>query len=520
MSFKKNYYNNTTINYTHSSYYKKINKLSKPNYCFDGNLVFRKKRYSINKLILVKYLLNYKILGLFKSNYYAYKYLRRRLKLRKPVLKPSNLRNPNPIFYLYNNLGMTTYSFFKKKYLSLKIIKNRLRKYTSPRKFSKKNKYFSKYQLLSKYSYYLGVNKNYNKPSIRLKNYSYGFILKNSPLYLSYKFSLSLGKLLPLKILIKKTIFSFLKPNQIRKSLMLRRQKITYFRFFNRFNKKDMSTKFLLSNYKRLYTTKRLKISFSDSINLNNLSYHHYIKPFYSSLTNNLFLQKFPDYEAFKGEVHIPRVRFKPGYQRLWRESRATLAEALKIKYIYQKQFTKYITRFNRKLGSYHFSRNEYIVSTIILYSRLLSDYNTLVLLNNSNCVFVNGKAGTNLDYILFTGDSIQLLISNWMYTYLKWVNMWTSNRVKKFRKLVYRKNLASSYRIMKSRKQKSNYTPLWIHYTKYDISDIKPFLETDFFTLSSILIYDNFMFDFYTPSWFIEDRQLIYKLYNWKYIT
>lgn len=87
------------------------------------------------------------------------------------------------------------------------------------------------------------------------------------------------------------------------------------------------------------------------------------------------------------------------------------------------------------------------------------------------------------------------------MYTYLKWVLLWTSNRVKKFRRLVYRKNLAGSYRVMKTRKQRSNYTPLWIYHTKYDISDIKPFLETDFFTMSSMLIYDHFMFDFHTPS-------------------
>jgi len=281
-----------------------------------------------------------------------------------------------------------------------------------------------------------------------------------------------------------------------------------------------MSNKFLLSNYSKLYNKALNNILPRGSSSVSNLTYYSYLKPFYSSLTNNLFIQKFPNYEEFKGEVHVPRVRFKPGYQKLWRDSRSTLAEALRIRYTYQQQFTKYITRFNRKLNSYHFSRDEYTISTIVLYSRLLSDYNTLLLLHKSNCVFINGKAGLNLNHILFIGDSVQLLVSNWMYIYLKWVNMWTSNRVKKFRKLVYRKSLASSYRVMKSRKQRSNYTPMWIHHTKYDISDIKPFLETDFFTLSSILIYDNFLFDFYTPSWFIEDRQLIYRLYNWKYIT
>jgi hypothetical protein len=92
---------------------------------------------------------------------------------------------------------------------------------------------------------------------------------------------------------------------------------------------------------------------------------------------------------------------------------------------------------------------------------------------------------------------------------------MWSSSRLVKFRRLVYRKSLASSYRVMKLRKQRSNYTPLWIYNTRYDVSDIKPFLETDYFTLSVAVIYNNYYYDFYTPDEFIDERHHIYKLYN-----
>jgi hypothetical protein len=62
--------------------------------------------------------------------------------------------------------------------------------------------------------------------------------MSNSPLYISYKFSMKEEKINSLKSNIKKLIFSFLKPNQVRKSFMMRRKKISYFRFFYRMGKK------------------------------------------------------------------------------------------------------------------------------------------------------------------------------------------------------------------------------------------------------------------------------------------
>jgi len=444
------------------------------------------------------------------------------LKIRRPIARMRLQNSENPLALLYNKASyrrVNTYNFLRKNFSPSKVGRNILRKKTSakrvrrnPLKFSKKSSILT--------SHNPSRLQAQHTSTIRLRNASYSFTLKNSPLYISYKFNIDREKFLPFKAVVKKLIFSFLKPNQIKRSLMLRRQKITYFRFFNRFNKRDMSTKFLLTNYSRVHRADKFTVSSSDLSYNSRLKYHSYVKPFFSSLTSSPFMQRFPSYEAFKGEVHVPRVRFKPGYQRLWRQSRRTLAESMRVRYIYQQQFTKYITRFGRKLNNYHFSRDEYTMSTIVLYSRLIPDYNTLLVLNKAGCLSVNGYSNTGLTHILFTGDVVQLSVSNWMYTYLKWVLLWTSNRVKKFRKLVYRKNLAGSYKAMKRRKQRSNYTPLWIYHTKYDISDIKPFLETDFFTMSSVLIYDNFIFDFYTPSWFIEDRQLIYRLYNWKYIT
>lgn len=533
-SLKKRYQNNYIINYKRTSYYKKSIKVlnlseSLPDYLDAKNkITFRRKKRVQSKLLAANWTLRKGIVKLFRAGkpLKLVKYSR----LRKPIIRANVFGKSNPYFLLYSRLPAHSkpfYTFVRRYTPSIKsgkrltrylTNKSRINRFKRSKRFKRNNKRLNKSLPIIKHL--RRPSQPQTKPSIKLKNVSYSFTLKNVPLFISYRFKNMTNRFRPFKANVKKLIFSFLKPNQIRRSLMLRRQKITYFRFFNRFNKKDLSTRFLITNYPRasqsfLFSNTRTLL-FNDP----RLRYYSYNKLSVASLTDNLFLQKFPNYESFKGEVHVPRVRFKPGYQRLWRESRRTLAESLRVRYIYQQQFTKFITKFGRKLNNYHFSRDEYTLASIILYSRLVPDYNTLLTLDKHSCVFANGCTKKDLNHILFPGDNVQLLVSNWMYIYMKWVLLWTNNRVKKFRKLVYRKNLAASYKVMKTRKQRSNYTPMWIHHTKYDISDIKPFLETDFFTMSSVLIYDNFLFDYYTPSWFIENRSMIYRLYNWKYIT
>ena len=87
--------------------------------------------------------------------------------------------------------------------------------------------------------------------------------------------------------------------------------------------------------------------------------------------------------------------------------------------------------------------------------------------------------------------------------------------RIKKFKKLIYRKKIASAYTIIKSLKQKSRYTPLYLYNMRFDMSDTKSFLEIDYFTLSFIFIYDNFALDMSSPDDFIEMRHYVYRMYN-----
>lgn len=72
----------------------------------------------------------------------------------------------------------------------------------------------------------------------------------------------------------------------------------------------------------------------------------------------------------------------------------------------------------------------------------------------------------------------------------------------------------------MKTRKQRSRYTPNWIFNVRYDLMDVRPYLEVDYFTLSAFYIYEPYLISNYPMNEFFENRQHIYRLYNWKYIT
>jgi hypothetical protein len=67
----------------------------------------------------------------------------------------------------------------------------------------------------------------------------------------------------------------------------------------------------------------------------------------------------------------------------------------------------------------------------------------------------------------------------------------------------------------MKQRKQRSNYTPKWIQNVVFDFSDIKSFLEVDFFTLSFFIIYDYNRITYYTPQDIKVIKFNLYRLYN-----
>ena len=155
-----------------------------------------------------------------------------------------------------------------------------------------------------------------------------------------------------------------------------------------------------------------------------------------------------------------------------------------------------------------------------IIYSRLLPDWPTVYIFLNQSLVYLNGRSVRDPKTIVLQNDVLQLIVSQWYYIAFRWIANWTLKRNKKFKRLVYKKGLASRHKVMKLKKQKSYYTPHWIYLARYDISDIKPYLEVDYLTLSTCIIYNPYLINYFTPDETPDWRSTIYRMYNWKYIT
>ena len=334
-------------------------------------------------------------------------------------------------------------------------------------------------------------------------NYKGGLVLNN-------KFSFR-GKLHQSSFLIKKKFYSFLKINEYKKYIF------------------DSRKKFLISKILKLLNTHHGKfnsINFFVNSNMRFLKKSKYVNnvPYVTSPEDYIHsthhkLSELNSTVTYR-ELHMPRVRFKPGYQRLWRNFRLALADLVNFRYTYQRQLTRYLIKFSRKLTQSYYSFNENDVTRVVIYTRLIPDEATFNLFHTNNLIFLNNRLLHDPKSFIYKNDFLQLEITNWYYIFSRWLISATQKRNLRFKTLVFKKSLASRYSAMKQVKQKSNHTPSWITTVRHDFADIKPFLEVDFFTLSAFCIYDYNIFTYYSPDDIRTVRFSIYRLYNWKYVN
>lgn len=361
------------------------------------------------------------------------------------------------------------------------------------------------------------------------------FIFKNFGIFLTSFMFFNQSKPFTYKYLFKKKIFSFLYPNEVRNSLMARKKKIVFYQLIYKIKHKSKQK----AHYSFTAFNKSFINQYKTSLqNTSNASVTHKLfgksaAPIQSSpgltdyvvsrdeiLYDRNFSYRGVDLSFKRSEVKIPRVRFRPGYQRMWRNARNALKESMGLKFVYQQQLTRCLVRFYKNSNKYSFARSEMSVNRIIMYSRLLPDNPTVSIFIDQKLIYLNGRLLHTQQTILVPNDLIQLIVSMWYYVAYRWISNWTLKRHKKFKKLVYRKGLAGKHKVMKLKKQRSYYTPNWIYLARYDISDVKPFLEVDYFTLSAFVLYEPFMTYYSTPDEAPDFRPNIYRMYNWKYIT
>ncbi len=213
----------------------------------------------------------------------------------------------------------------------------------------------------------------------------------------------------------------------------------------------------------------------------------------------------------------IGRIRFKPGYYRIWRLARASAREILGFTSRYQYSLTPKLQRhyFQARSGSQ--DKLSLTVEFALLTSHLIPDHWSLKELLSSHSVFLNGTSCTNPRLRLFCGDFLQLLINLKYYIALRWLDSWSVQKKTKVSKIFYRKLKPSpTNKAIKTVRK----LPHWFFDLQYTHTDIPKYFEVDYFTLSVFLLHDYVSFERWLPSRASQLNPLVINMYNWKYIT
>lgn len=215
--------------------------------------------------------------------------------------------------------------------------------------------------------------------------------------------------------------------------------------------------------------------------------------------------------------VRIPRIRFKPGYGRIWRTARRAVQEFLDVSIRYQYRLTPkiqkmYIERRLKRVIDLSFTLGAALLST-----KLTPDNWYLEELLSSETVFLNGMICYNKNTRLFVNDFIQLIISIKFYIVIKWLKGWATLKRNRVNRIFYRKH--RPFRRNKTPKLSKN-LPLWFFDLQYSYSDVPRYFELDYFTLSIFVLLNPIIIERWMPIRIGVFDWNILNMYNWKYIT
>jgi ribosomal protein S4 len=228
-------------------------------------------------------------------------------------------------------------------------------------------------------------------------------------------------------------------------------------------------------------------------------------------------------WKSSPGSIHneynlrIRRIRFKPGYSRIWRKARTALMQVLDLNFRYQHRLTVYLGRFAHIASRVHKKLLDIRVHTLLIRSRFVFDLTTANNLVTSRLVFVNGRLVLNPRMFLFVGDVLQLIVHLKFYIVYRWLLNWYTFKTHRRARLARSKFKKVSHA---QTKQRSSRLPDWLFKARSVNRDIPKFLEVDFFTLSSFIVYTPFSKNDLETLDILDSRLEVYNMYNWKYIN
>lgn len=216
--------------------------------------------------------------------------------------------------------------------------------------------------------------------------------------------------------------------------------------------------------------------------------------------------------------LRIPRIRFKPGYSRLWREGRRASKLLFKIVKRYQYRITPILQKIyigaRRRMPGWDYKFN---VRHALLYAKFFPDMWAIDDASKANWIYLNGEPCQNLEIFIFAGDFIQLVVSMQYYIASKWMWNWHKLRIARLTRVFYKRTRIPQRAIglRKPRELPDGYEELYL--TSSKLPDV---FELDYFTLSLFVVYDPHRFSYVMPTRpFVLNLDYV-NMYNWKYIT
>lgn len=177
---------------------------------------------------------------------------------------------------------------------------------------------------------------------------------------------------------------------------------------------------------------------------------------------------------------------------------------------------TKFVLKIN-KYKPMHFKQFiELSLNNFLLRTRFSLSLNHNSTLLNNKMVYVNSKLASKGGLILKKNDLVQLLFTKSFFYFYKYSYNLVFKRLSKLNYCVWR--IQSSKK--RKNKQQIKSFPSWLKNIFFFPYSIPKYLEVDFVSLSSVLIYEPVSTIDFNPYIYWNLNYFFYKVMSWKWIT
>lgn len=192
----------------------------------------------------------------------------------------------------------------------------------------------------------------------------------------------------------------------------------------------------------------------------------------------------------------------------------------LRVYNFYFKKSRNYkITKFFLKLGNSVTLLNwlvnwEFKLINIILRSKLSRNYSQALILIKNNYVFINGLVNNDINYIVATGDLIQVPINTQWFLRDRLQTSFFNKFLKDLNKYTKKNHLLSNRYFFKFYKKEHS----WLVENLRNFSKTPTYMEVDYSTLSIVIIKKTINSTEALPIYTNTFKPLTVRLYNWRY--